>query len=358
MGLAAKPASSTTDFFLGKFSNLEQLFEQAQFGISIIDRDLSYIYFNNQMATIAHLSTEDHIGKTLREADHLAASTLEPILSRTIAEDRSFVDLEIVVPTSLPDKSSQERIWLICSYPLKEHDGSVMCCGLVVQDITEQKIKESVQVERLQIEAFLSNLSSTFISLSVSEVDHWIEEGLQKVVDLLGFDRSSIWHLSANDKSLHISHSFARPGIKPPPPVIADMIPDWINMILSGTIFRVSDIDELPDRFWKEKQYCKDQGGIKSIMFIPASVGGTIVGAITFVSYRVKREWPDELTQRLRLLWEIFSNALERKRADQKIQNALAEIQQLKDRLEAENVYLRDQIDVEYRHEEIIGKSG
>lgn len=76
-------------------------------------------------------------------------------------------------------------------------------------------------------------------------------------------------------------------------------------------------------------------------MFIPASIGGTIVGAITFVSYRVKREWPDELTQRLRVLWEIFANALERKRADEQIQHALAEIKQLKDRLEAENVSSR-----------------
>jgi len=357
MGLTNKAASSNTDFFLGKFSNLEQLFEQAQFGISIIDRDLRYIYFNNRMATIADLSAQDHIGKTLGEVDLLVASAVEPVLSRTIAEDCSFVDLEIVVPKPLPDKSFQERIWLICSYPLKDNDGTVTRCGLVVQDVTEQKIKESVQAERIQVEAFLSNLSSAFINLPVSEVDRKIERGLRDVVEFLGFERSSIWHLSADRSSLHITHSFAKPGIKPPPPVIAELIPDWISMILNGEIFRVSDVDELPDRFWREKKYCKDQGGIKSIMFIPASVGGTIVGAITFVSYRVKREWPDELTQRLRLLWEIFSNALERKRADQKIQNALAEIQQLKDRLEAENVYLRDQIDVEYKHEEIIGKS-
>ena len=78
---------------------------------------------------------------------------------------------------------------------------------------------------------------------------------------------------------------------------------------------------------------------------------------MSFASYRVKRTWPDNLIQRLRLLWEVFSNALERKRADQKIQKALAEIKQLKDRLEAENLYLRDQIDIEHKHEEIIGQS-
>jgi len=63
------------------------------------------------------------------------------------------------------------------------------------------------------------------------------------------------------------------------------------------------------------------------------------------------------LIQKLRVLWEVLCNALERKRADQEIHKALAEIEQLKDRLEAENIYLRDQIDIEHKHEEIIGRS-
>ncbi|ACM18541.1 sigma-54-dependent sensor transcriptional regulator, PAS and GAF domain-containing [Geotalea daltonii FRC-32] len=339
------------------FNNLEQLFELNQFGIAIIDCGLRYIAINDRMATMTDLPVKDHAGRTLREVDQMIARAVEPVVSRTITEGRAFVDLELVVHKPLPDRSIQEKFWLVCSYPLMSNDGTVYRCGLIVQDITEQKIKESVQAERLQVEAFLSNLSSAFINLSVSEVDRKIEEGLQKLVEFLGFERCSIWHLSPDGNSLHITHSFAMPGIKQPPPTIVGLIPVWISMIHGGETFRVSDIDELPDRFWSEKKYCKDQGGIKSIMFIPASIGGIIVGAITFVSYRVKREWPDELTQRLRLLWEIFANALERKRADQKIQNALAEIKQLKDRLEAENVYLRDQIHVEYKHEEIIGKS-
>ncbi|WP_026840032.1 sigma 54-interacting transcriptional regulator [Citrifermentans bremense] len=351
MALSSDPAA---EFFLGKFSNLEQLFGQAQFGVSIIDCDLRYIYVNDRMAAINAVPPKEHLGKTIREIDRFVALVVEPLLNRTIHEDHSFVDLEIRL--SKPG-DPQERSWLICSYPLKESDGSVTRCGLVVQDITEVKLRQSLQTERLQVEAFLSNLSSAFINVPVSEVDRKIEKGLQKVVNFLGFERSSIWYFTPDRSRLRITHSYALPGVKPPPTELVNLIPIWMDMIQLGEIFRVSDVEELSDRFWREKQYCKDQGGIKSIMFIPASVGGTIVGAITFVSYSVKKEWPDELTQRLRLLWEVFANALERKWADQKIQNALAEIRQLKDRLEAENVYLRDQIDVEYKHEEIIGKS-
>lgn len=135
------------------------------------------------------------------------------------------------------------------------------------------------------------------------------------------------------------------------------MVPVWNALVKSGEIFKISDIDELPERFRREKEYCRERGGIRSIMFIPSRVGGVVEGFITFVSYSVIRAWPDDLIQRLRILWEIFANALERKRADQKIQHALAEIKTLKDRLEAENIYLRDQIDIEYKPDDIIGQS-
>ncbi|MBI2355052.1 MAG: sigma 54-interacting transcriptional regulator [Deltaproteobacteria bacterium] len=344
-------------FLLRRFNRLDQLLEQVQFGLAILDLDLRYIHVNDRMATIDGMPVGQHIGKTVRELDQQVALTVEPLLSSTVTEERTFVEHEVVVHKPLPDQSSQYRFWLICSYPLKSDDGSVLGCGLIVRDVTEQKIKEDVQTERLMVEALLSDLSTAFINVPVAEVDSKIEQGLQKVVEFLGFDRCSIWHVLPDNGRLQLAHSFALPGIKQPPPVIEDLIPVWNSLLRKGEIFRISDIDELPDSFWQEKKYCKAQGGIKSILFIPASVGGTVVGVITFVSYQVKREWPDELIQRLRLLWEIFANALERKRADQKIQKALAEIKRLKDHLEAENFYLRDQIDIEYKHEEIIGQS-
>ncbi len=357
MEMKIQHSLNPTDSFLGKFSNLEQLFEQAQFGISIIDRDLRYIYVNNQMALIDGIPVDQHKGKTIGELDKQVGLAIKPLLARTIEEDRSFVNHEVVVHKRIPEQSSQERIWVICCHPLKADDGTVIRCGLTVQDVTEQKTREDEQNERLKVEALLSELSTAFINVPVSEVDKKIEQGLQKLVEFLGFDRSSIWNLSPDDDRLQISHSFALPGIKPPPAIIDGQIPIWISMVRNGETFSVSDVDELPESFWREKKYCLDQGGIKSIMFIPASVGGTSVGSITFVSNRVKRKWPNGLIQRLRVLWHIFANAMERKRADQKIQNALAEIRHLKDRLEAENIYLRDQIDVEYKHDEIIGKS-
>jgi transcriptional regulator with GAF, ATPase, and Fis domain len=271
-------------------------------------------------------------------------------------EDRPCFEPFITIPAPVAGKT--DSTWQVRSYPLHAQDGNVLGVAIVVRDITKQKQREAAQAERLQFEALLSTLSTTFINVPVSDVDSKIVQGLRKIVEFLGFDRSTVWRVDPHSGEMICTHSYELPGIKPPLAVLPpDMVPVWNSMVNSGEIFKISDIDEMPDSFWKERQYCRERGGIRSIMFIPSQVGGVVEGFITFVSYSVPRAWPDDLIQRLRILWEIFANALERKRADQKIQQALAEIRTLKDRLEVENIYLRDQIHIEYKPDEIIGQS-
>jgi transcriptional regulator with GAF, ATPase, and Fis domain len=357
MGTGQRAVSGEDDFPFGIRGSMEQLLGQVRFGVALLDPELRCIHVNERMAVIDGIPVADHAGRTFGELDRQVARAVEPLLSRAVKEDRSFVEYEVVVQRARGDQPSRELFWLICCYPLKGEDGSVVRCGLIVQDVTGQKRREDVQTERLKVEALLSDLSTAFINVPVREVDRKIEQGLQKVVEVLGVDRSTIWYLSPDGGRLLLTHSYALPGVKEPPAVIVDLIPVWMDMVRKGEIYGISDVDEMGEECWREKKYCREAGGIKSILFIPAIVGGIAVGTITFVSYRTRIEWPDELVQRLRILWEIFANALERKRADEKIQNALAEIRQLKDRLEAENIYLRDQIGIEYKHDEIIGKS-
>jgi len=346
------------DFFHEKFSELEQMFADLPFGYSVLDRELRYLYVSDQLAVIDGVSIEQHLGRSVREVHPQVALTMEPILLRVMKESRPCVELALDIPGTA-NSAAPNSTWQVRCYPLKTDDGTVAGVSFVVRDITEQKQREAAQTERLQFESLLSTLSTTFINVPVSEVDAKIVQGLQKIVDFLGFDRSTVWRVDPDSGEMICTHSYELPGIQAPLAVLPrDTVPIWNSMVKSGEIFKVSDIDELPENFHREKEYCRRQGGIRSIMFIPSSVGGVVEGFITFVSYSVLRTWPDELIQRLRILWEIFANALERKRADQKIQKALAEIKTLKDRLEAENVYLRDQLDIEYRPDEIIGQSG
>ncbi len=53
----------------------------------------------------------------------------------------------------------------------------------------------------------------------------------------------------------------------------------------------------------------------------------------------------------------VFHDISEQKQAEQKLKNALTEIKQLKNRLQAENSYLQEQINLEHKFEDILGQS-
>src|SRR5665647_2155998 len=342
---------------LAQAANLDQIFQDVPVGFSIVDCDLRYVSVNSLMASINGIPVGEHCGKTLQETNPRVALALEPIFSSVINEDKALVEVETEVSVSTSADTREANYFLTSCYPLKSDEGNVFGAVALVRDISGQKLRNAAQDELLKFESLLSELSAAFINIPVSEVDRKIEQGLQKIVEFMEVDRCSIWQYSADDGRLHRTHSYALPGIKVPPLVVDEEVPVWTGMSLRGEIFRVSDVNKLSDEFWREKKYCRDMGGIKSFIFIPLNVGGTVVGLLSLAAYNVMKSWHDLLIQRLRLLWEIFGNALERKRADQTIQDAVAEIQMLRERLEAENLYLRDQIEIEYKHEGIIGQS-
>jgi PAS domain S-box-containing protein len=68
-------------------------------------------------------------------------------------------------------------------------------------------------------------------------------------------------------------------------------------------------------------------------------------------------KFPITLESGRKLLGGIALDITAIKQNEQKLQNAYNEIKSLKQKLEQENIYLREEIEVNYKHEEIVGKS-
>jgi len=351
------PKFGNSSLFAQFSQKLTQLFQDAPFALAILDMSMRYVHVNECMATLNRLEPGAHLGITLREANAGVGSLVEPIVRHALEQGTALVDLESEITAEAGIPGTEHGFWRIGCYLLRGGEGSVEGAGVIIRDITEQKSRDAAQEERLKFESFLSEFSATFINVPVSEVDKRLEAGLQTVAEFLCFDRCSVWQFVPETGKLRLSHSYAVDGIKQPSQSVDDLVPVWTSMWRRGEMFKVSDVDELPDNLWREKKYCREMGGIKSFLFIPLCIGGVVVGLLSFAAYRVKRGWSDLLVQRLKLLGDVFVNALERQLADQTIQKALAEIKGLTARLEAENHFLRDQIMLEKQHDEIVGGS-
>ncbi len=211
--------------------------------------------------------------------------------------------------------------------------------------------------ERLQFETLLADLSTRFVNLPAGKIDMEIEAWLQRIAEVLNIDRCSVAQFSDDRSRLRVTHSFVIPGVTPMPNLILNEQQPWYSYKLYRCESIVmSNLDELPEEAAVEKAYCLQQG-IKSSVLIPLAVGGSFLGVVGFACLNSERQWPDVLVQRLNLLGEVFANALMRKTAEHKLHKAFSEIRNLKDRLEAENIYLREEIKLQYSHEEFIGQS-
>jgi signal transduction histidine kinase len=172
--------------------------------------------------------------------------------------------------------------------------------------------------ERLRFETLLAELSATFVNLPASQVDSQIESALQRLVEFLELDRGGLAEVLVDQKQLVITHSYHMSGIPPQARTILDeQLPWYARKMRHGEVLRLSRLpDDLPPDATQEREYCL-QVGMKSHVMIPLKVMGSVVGGIGFASFRSYRDWPDDLVQRLRLVGEIFTNALARKRADE-----------------------------------------
>src|SRR5205814_9276572 len=167
-------------------------------------------------------------------------------------------------------------------------------------------------------ESLLSELSPTSINLPASKVDSQIESALPRIVEFVEADRAGLSEVLVEQKQTGITHSYHLPGVPPQPRTIVDeQLPWYATTIRRGEVLRLSKLpDDLPQAAIHEREYCI-QVALKSHVMIPLKVMGRVVGAIGFASFRYYRDWPEDLIQRLRLVGEIFTNALARKQADE-----------------------------------------
>jgi formate hydrogenlyase transcriptional activator len=203
----------------------------------------------------------------------------------------------------------------------------------------EQRLGEGARFERL-----LADLSARFVNLPPSEVDQEIEHGLRQIVDTLEVDRSSLLEFSEDGTLLITTHQWAREGIPVSRGRVANEETPWFTRMLQrGETVAWSRPGDLPDEAMLERAFCA-RIGLRSNLTIPLKVSGRPLGALAIGSFRREREWPAQLVPRLRLLGEVLANTLARRNQSVSLEQALAELRELKARLEEENLYLRKEI--------------
>ncbi len=190
-----------------------------------------------------------------------------------------------------------------------------------------------------RFESLLVDLSAAFVNIPAHQVDREITCWLERIVRCLDIDRSTLFQFTGEDDALRVTHSWATPGFSPAPNIIVRGLFPWGESTLrSGRSVVFARVDDLPAEAWKDKESLRHYG-TKSNVTVPLIVAGNAIGALAFGAMRGERAWPERLAQRLHLVGQVFANALERKRTQERIDELLGFEQLLSD-LSAELINL------------------
>lgn len=232
-----------------------------------------------------------------------------------------------------------------------------------------ERMRASEQIhELIDFGNLLSEISATYINLPRDRYDKVIKNDLGRVGRLLKADRCIFYSVARDGKHFRFDPAFIwwpeedNEEIK-----VLDAYrenhPDFLGNFQyafdrwkRGNVLLYNRLDELSNDTGRFKATLA-KFGVKSYLSVPISVAGATVGAMVITTLRKYRVWSEDLIQRIRLIGEIFANGLMRKRNEEKIQLALSEIKQLKEQIEADYLYLSEEIKLEHNYGEIVGQS-
>lgn len=224
--------------------------------------------------------------------------------------------------------------------------------GLVgtIHDITERRRAEENIERRADFQALIAKLSSDLIQAPPDDIDKQLAEGLDVVGTRYELDAISVWWFAAHRKGLRPLHRWLRKSEqRRHADLQSDQIPWIAEELAAARTIVISDVEAMPPAAAADQEVLRNRG-TKSLLIIPLLVQEKFAGACVYGMTGKTRNWPAETITELQLIAENLAGAIARSRA-------MTRINHLKDKLQQENVYLREEVKLAHGFDEIIGES-
>jgi len=171
---------------------------------------------------------------------------------------------------------------------------------------------------RGQFEDLITAISTEFINLAPEDIEKGIRETLKKIGKSAGVDHSAVF-LFKNGQG-YDAHEWCARGI---PPIKGKLqgvpfqsYPWYMRKLSQAESVHIPRVRDLPPEARAERELLQNLR-IKSLVAVPMIMNNSLVGFIGFDSMRREKKWSERTLTLLKIVGEIFVNALERKRAEE-----------------------------------------
>jgi formate hydrogenlyase transcriptional activator len=312
-----------------------EIIEGAAEGIIVYDSELRYQHFNPYMERLTGKRSQEVLGRVATEVfPRLGPSGVEAALKRALRGEVVQV-ADVMVPAHSADGHD---LWESCTFaPHRDAQGKVIGVIGLVRDVTERHLAEE-----------------TFRSIVIGTASATGNDFFPSLVRHLATAlRVRYAFITDCDDQKHARALAFWNGDQFGEKFEFDIADTPCMKVLNGETCHYKE--GLQSLFPLDKGLA--DWGAESYLGVPMlDLEGRVIGHIAILDDK-----PMDRDQRAIDLVKIFAARaaaeLKRQRAETKLQDALQQVQTLQKRLEAENVYLQEEISKEHNFEEIVGNS-
>jgi formate hydrogenlyase transcriptional activator len=337
-------------------AELAQLCSCVPIALGLLDCDLRYVRVNKRLAEINGRSVEDHIGRTVFEVIPDISEKVAPMYRRVIETREPVSNLEITGAT--PADPDAVRHFLANYDPWQGDDGEIKGVSVVVEDITERKKAEQTIEDQLAFERLVSQISATFNNLPGTAFEQAIQDALTVIGGYFGVDSVKLYRLSLQGDVVKLRITWRAKGLAPPGEMPELLKRNYLGFAEHYAQGESNLFDKLHEcQPWPGMRETMEFLGVKAGLGVPLECDDSGVDVFAMDKVQADYVWPENTLQRAEAIGKTLLGAMRRKEAEEQLEDSYEEVKSLKDRLEAENIYLREEIRLEQPHTRIIGQS-
>ena len=189
---------------------------------------------------------------------------------------------------------------------------------LEVEIVERIKIERKLQ-DRIAFDQVLTTISTQFIHLATDEIDEGINQALAKIAKFTHYDRGYIYLFEENGRELKNTHYWCDPQICTSllecRSLSADLFQNWMPQLLRQETIYIQNINDAEVETSSENKILALQG-IHSALIIPLVYSKEVIGFFGLDSNHPTLPYQAEHIDPLKVMADIFVNAIVRKRTE------------------------------------------
>ncbi len=195
------------------------------------------------------------------------------------------------------------------------------------RDVERRKQVEETLRHRVAMEQLVAGIAGRLVGVSAETMNEEIETILGMLGEFAGVDRSYLFQIGADGRSMRKSHEWCAGVIAPQIDELQELPARefaWaIDRLRSGKTLNIPAVTALPDSEEALRRIL-NEGGIRSLVNVPLHAAGRLIGCLGFDAVRTEKQWAEEDVVLLETVAALLSGALVRRDSEMALRRSEA----------------------------------